>query len=67
LFDRLSVEQHLIFYSMVKGIKIELIKKIVDQTIKKLDLVDHKHKTADSLSGGNKRKLQVAIAIIGNP
>jgi ABC-type multidrug transport system ATPase subunit len=35
--------------------------------IKKLDLVDHKHKTADSLSGGNKRKLQVAIAIIGNP
>lgn len=52
---------------MVKGIKIELIKKIVDQTINKLDLVDHKHKTADSLSGGNKRKLQVAIAIIGNP
>ena len=25
------------------------------------------HKTAETLSGGNKRKLQTAIAILGNP
>ena len=32
-----------------------------------MNLKDHKYKEAGTLSGGNKRKLQVAIAIIGNP
>jgi ABC-type multidrug transport system ATPase subunit len=32
-----------------------------------MDLVEQRKKRAAALSGGNKRKLQVAIAIIGNP
>jgi len=32
-----------------------------------LNLNDHKDKEAGTLSGGNKRKLQVAIALLGNP
>jgi ATP-binding cassette, subfamily A (ABC1), member 3 len=32
-----------------------------------LDLTDFEHKTAGSLSGGNKRKLSVAVATIGEP
>jgi len=32
-----------------------------------LNLSDHAQKPAGTLSGGNKRKLAVAIAIIGNP
>jgi ATP-binding cassette subfamily A (ABC1) protein 3 len=32
-----------------------------------LDLRDFEHKTAGSLSGGNKRKLSVAVATIGEP
>lgn len=32
-----------------------------------LNLDAHRHKQAGTLSGGNKRKLSVAIAIIGNP
>lgn len=32
-----------------------------------MDLTDFEHKTAASLSGGNKRKLSVAIATIGDP
>ena len=32
-----------------------------------LNLEEHKDKEASTLSGGNKRKLQVAIALIGNP
>lgn len=34
LFDNLSVEEHLKFYAMIKGIKSNLLSKIVDQTIK---------------------------------
>ena len=57
LFDQLSVEEHLVFYALLKGIKASLLNKIVQQTIKQLDLGDHKSKRSDSLSGGNKRKL----------
>lgn len=32
-----------------------------------MGLSKYKDKTAGSLSGGNKRKLQVAMALIGNP
>jgi ABC-type multidrug transport system ATPase subunit len=32
-----------------------------------MTLENHRHKTADTLSGGNKRKLSVALAILGNP
>ena len=32
-----------------------------------MNLLDHKNKPAGTLSGGNKRKLSVAIAILGNP
>jgi ABC-type multidrug transport system ATPase subunit len=46
-----------VFYALIKGIKASLLHKIVQQTIKKLDLVEHKDKRSESLSGGNKRKL----------
>lgn len=32
-----------------------------------MNLKDHRKKPAGTLSGGNKRKLSVAIAILGNP
>jgi len=32
-----------------------------------MSLSEHRTKPAGTLSGGNKRKLSVAIAIIGNP
>ena len=41
--------------------------KLVDNSIKVLNLEEHKNKEAGTLSGGNKRKLQVAIALLGNP
>lgn len=35
--------------------------------LKKLGLIKYATKKAGDLSGGNKRKLQAAIALIGNP
>ena len=39
----------------------------MEKTIRNLNLKDHRHKLAGNLSGGNKRKLSVAMALIGNP
>ena len=40
---------------------------IVDGTIDQLELTPHRYKLAMRLSGGMKRKLCVAIALIGDP
>jgi ATP-binding cassette, subfamily A (ABC1), member 3 len=63
----MTVEEHLAFYAMLKGIQSKYRKKLVKHTIRTMDLYEQKKKLASALSGGNKRKLQVAIALIGNP
>jgi ATP-binding cassette subfamily A (ABC1) protein 3 len=40
---------------------------MINKQIADMDLKDYVNIKADKLSGGNKRKLSVAIAIIGNP
>ena len=63
----MTVEETLKYYALVKGIKTNKIKSVIEKAIKTLNLKDHRHKFAGTLSGGNKRKLSVAMALIGNP
>jgi ATP-binding cassette subfamily A (ABC1) protein 3 len=63
----MTVEEHLWFYARIKGIPANLHNEIVEKSIEELNLADHRHKPAGTLSGGNKRKLSVAMAILGNP
>lgn len=44
-----------------------MIEKLITKKIKEMDLTDFEHKLAGTYSGGNKRKLSVAIAMLGNP
>ena len=63
----LTVSEHLWFYAKLKGVPQNKRSEIVEKTIRELNLKDHKSKFAGNLSGGNKRKLAVAIALLGNP
>ena len=63
----MSVEEHLYYYSRLKGIISKDRKLLIEKAIKETGLQDHRKKTAGTLSGGNKRKLAVAIATLGNP
>ena len=47
--------------------KAELRDKLIEKAIKDMDLEEYVNIRANNLSGGNKRKLSVAIAILGNP
>ncbi|GMF36770.1 unnamed protein product [Phytophthora fragariaefolia] len=67
LFDLLSVREHLELFGAIKGIPRESLERVVMEKIQQLNLSDFEHKLAGSLSGGNKRKLSVAIAMIGSP
>jgi len=41
--------------------------KVVDRILEQVDLVEHAARPAVALSGGQKRKLSVGIALVGNP
>ena len=67
IFDLMTVEEHLSYYARIKGIPQNLRAALIEQHIYEMNLQIHRTKPAGTLSGGNKRKLSVAIAIIGNP
>ena len=66
-FEYLTVKQNLFFYGKLKEIDDNSLETIVAIIIKKLNLTKFINKMCKDLSGGNKRKLSVGIAIISNP
>uniref|UniRef100_H2YP10 ABC transporter domain-containing protein n=1 Tax=Ciona savignyi TaxID=51511 RepID=H2YP10_CIOSA len=67
LNDELTVMQHLELYAGIKGIPDEKIKSEINRVINLVDLEDQVDTLSIKLSGGQKRKLSVGIAIIGDP
>ncbi|XP_021921419.1 ATP-binding cassette sub-family A member 5-like [Zootermopsis nevadensis] len=67
LFDLLTPREHLEFFAAVRGIRSSLIESEVSKTLRDIDLVDKANTFAKHLSGGQKRKLSVGIAVIGDP
>ncbi len=55
------------FYASLKGIPTNKQKDVIERAIIELNLLEHRNKPAGTLSGGNKRKLSVAMATLGNP
>ena len=67
IFELLSVYENLEFYASIKGIKKSSIQSLVNAMIKEMALDEFTNKIAGRLSGGNKRKLAVAISMLCNP
>jgi ATP-binding cassette subfamily A (ABC1) protein 3 len=67
LFDLLTVQEHLQLYATIKGIPPDVLEQETHYLTKSLELQNHVKKQARQLSGGNRRKLSVAIALLGRP
>lgn len=70
--DKLSVEEVLHFYARLRGVygqrnQAAAVQAHVDRLIVSVDLDRFRTRMASKLSGGNKRKLSLAVALIGNP
>ena len=66
LFDLLTPQEHLEIFYEFKGADKNNKKKEIDKILEDIGLNDKKKDLANTLSGGNKRKLSVAIALCGN-
>lgn len=65
LWDRLTVREHLEIWAGVKGVPVAEIKERTAYYIDHCDLATKETTRSENLSGGQKRKLQLAIMFIG--
>ncbi len=65
LFDNLTVTEHLEMFCVFKGVQSDKIPEEVNKALEDMCLTDKKTLQAKSLSGGQKRKLSIALALIG--
>lgn len=64
LFTKMTVRENLIFYCKLKS--VDNMDQVIDQTLNKFNLTDRQDAFANDISGGQKRKLQLAIALLGD-
>lgn len=67
VFEVLTAEEVLTFYCHVKGVPDDRIPALVAGAIRAVGLKSHAKKKVKALSGGNKRKLSLAVAYLGRP
>ena len=67
LFELLTAREHLTLYGRLKGIEEEDVARVVNEKIGEMGLTEYADRLAGTFSGGNKRKLSVAMAMIGEP
>ena len=61
----MTLRENLSFYARARGVPDQ--NHNITELIARLDLALHQHKLVKKLSGGTKRKLSLAIALISNP
>uniref|UniRef100_A0AAR2JJ54 P-type phospholipid transporter n=1 Tax=Pygocentrus nattereri TaxID=42514 RepID=A0AAR2JJ54_PYGNA len=65
LFNHLTVEEHILFYSLLKGREQKEAEQEVEDMLEDLGLPNKRDDEAQKLSGGMQRKLSVAMAFVG--
>ncbi|XP_066512665.1 retinal-specific phospholipid-transporting ATPase ABCA4-like [Hoplias malabaricus] len=65
LFPHLTVEEHILFYSLLKGRDKKEAEQEVEDMLGDLGLPNKRDDQAHNLSGGMQRKLSVAMAFVG--
>lgn len=67
LFPLVPPRQQLAAYCRIKGVNPADITVLVERYLARLDLTKKAENRTDTLSGGQRRKLSVAVALVGDP
>jgi ABC-type multidrug transport system ATPase subunit len=66
LFDDLNPKEYLLYFGKIKGLSSEALLSVVKKLLIEVQLFESGFTASKHLSGGEKRKLCIAIALIGN-
>lgn len=67
LVDQMTGRETLFMYARLRGVPEKRIADKVNCLLRVFNMVEHADKQAKAYSGGNKRKLSTAVALIGDP
>jgi len=67
LYETLTVQDHLELVCELKNLPVAGIKLAISETLEVVMMTEHKDKLVKELSGGMKRKLSLAMAIVSKP
>jgi len=62
-----TAREHIEFYASIRGMPAEMIPAVTNELLERMDLMKYADRQAGTYSGGNKRKLSVALALVGEP
>ncbi len=66
-YDHLTVEENLMFYGSLYGLKKKRVKENADRLLRLVDLEEDRDSVAAELSGGMQRRLDIACSLIHEP
>ena len=67
LWDDLTVKEHLLFYARLKGVSSKDENAAAEESMRQVSLTPFSGRLSKGLSGGEKRRLSIAIALVGDP
>ena len=67
LYEALSGQENLEFFGQLKGLSKKALKDEIAHVAQVVDLTAHLNKSVSGYSGGMKRRLSLAIALLGSP
>ena len=67
LWPSLTIGEHVLFYARVKGVPADAEAGAVRAMLKRVGLIEVTDRVAGALSGGMRRRLSIACAMVGSP
>jgi ABC-2 type transport system ATP-binding protein len=67
LYPKMQVEDQLVFLAQLSGAQKSTVLHELDDWLKRLDIVENRHRTIEQLSKGNQQKIQFLAAILHDP
>lgn len=67
VFETLTVQEHLELFARLKGLAKAEARKSTTEVIHQLNLEKEKHKRVGELSGGQRRRILIGLALLGSP
>lgn len=67
IWEFVTPREHLRAFANIRGVDPNEIEPMVKSLLTRLNLMDKADEPAGKLSGGMKRRLSIAMAVIGNP